>query len=106
MKTLTFEQVIQSCRMIAKALECMIEIKDVNEYGFGIVDLGTDNFGGTAVHLSYDAKNGDIVDWRGNSDETKIESLPQLLIHVTKAVVDMQHERNTEEVYDFINSQY
>ena len=102
----TFEELVKACKEIAKATNIECEVNDFNQYGWKGISLVVDRFGGCAVNLCYLINEGKCFDWIHSNNETEIESISHLRAHAVKAICETKKVRLTEELHDFINSQY
>lgn len=102
----TFEELVKACKDIAQNTNIECEVKDYSQYGWMGISLLVDRFGGCAVNLCYLINEGKCFDWIHSNHETEIKSLFQLRLHAVIAIRKEKKVRLTEELSDFINSQY
>lgn len=105
-----FDEFVAMCKDIAKKLECMVEVKNYNDYGFNVVAIETDAFGGVFCSFHYDIATGEITAWKGEKDEVRIKKIKDIVPTVMKFYEKYGKVRKTpeftKELTDFINSQY
>lgn len=105
-----FNVFIDLCKDIAKKLECQVDVKDYPDYGFKLVAIETDAFGGVFCSFHYDVKTGVITAWKNDKDEVVIKRKADIVPTVMKFYEKYGKSRKTpeftQELTDFINSQY
>lgn len=105
-----FNVFVDLCKDIAKKLECQVDVKDYPDYGFKLVAIETDAFGGVFCSFHYDDKTGVITAWKNDKDEVVIKRKADIVPTVMKFYEKYGKARKTpeftKELTDFINSQY
>lgn len=105
-----FNEFVEMCEDIAERMDCSCKVKEYHRYGFNTVSLETDAFGGTFVCFNYDLKTGEIVAWKGEKDETSINSIDDVMPCVEKFYNKLGAPRKTkhfmQDLSDFLKSQY
>ena len=104
--TLTFDQIADTCKQLAQTFGIECEIKDYSNYGWKGISLLVDHFGGCAVNLCYLLETKRCYDWIHSSREVEITDLDQLRKYAGRKIEREKKVRLTEDLCDFINSQY
>lgn len=100
-----FQAILAVAQQVSDDTRCFIDVRDNSEYGWMNISLSVDKFGGCAVNLSYKIDTGRCFDWIGMKNEKEID-LSMLYSYARKEVERLRDVRCTDDLYDFINSQY
>ena len=101
-----FDKFVSLCREIAREENTMIEIKDYPRSGWAAISFMTDKFGGVYVHLHFDHKTRDVVNWYGHDGAIELESVEQLKNLVRIGKEKFLKLRNLNKVYKMANAEY
>jgi len=93
-------------KSIANKLHTLIEIRTYSKYGFKSISYMTDMFGGTYANFHIDLNTGVTTLDYGMTSETIIEDIDTLENTVKSRMDKMIEERDLEEIYNLINSEY
>lgn len=102
----SYQEMVSICEGIAKEYHTMFETHDYSEYGWASLSFMTDKFGGTYVHIHYDHKTGEMVNWFGHKNARKVENVEQLRMMVKYCMKKELKARDMHALSEFINSQY
>ena len=102
----SYQEMVSICEDIAKEYHTMFETQDYAEYGWASLSFMTDKFGGTYVHIHYDHKTGEMVNWFGHKNARKVENVEQLRMMVKYCMKKELKARDMHALSEFINSQY
>ena len=93
------------CKLLAKSLGTIVEVKHYNDYGFSMAAFMTDHFGGTYCNIRYTHSSGDVVDTFDK--ELKVYRFTSALdAHIAERKANMESRRDLNEVSEMINAEY
>lgn len=101
-----FDKFVSLCQEIAREEDTMIEVKDYPKFGWAAISFMTDRFGGVYVHLHFDHKTRDIVNWYGHDGAVQLESVEQLKNLVRTEKEKLLKVRDLNKVYEMVNAEY
>ena len=93
-------------KTIAKKFHTLVDIKVYPEYNFTSVTYMTDMFGGSYAHFHVDNTTGETVIDYGTPQAISVKEIKKLEEIVETRMNDMLANRDLNNIYELINSEY